>query len=54
MRAKCVRDFRDLDTGAMRRAGDVFDVTPYRFKALNATKYGQLVREVKTRKPKED
>ena len=54
MKAKCLKDFRDLDAGVLRKEGSVFDVTPQRFKLLNSTKYGQLVREVKARKPKED
>lgn len=46
MIAECVCGFRDLEAKAMRKAGDRFEVTPERFKALNATKYGILVREV--------
>lgn len=53
MRAKCLRDFRDLDAGVLRKEGDVFEVTPERFDSLNSTKYGELVREVRARKPKE-
>lgn len=54
MKAKCLKDFRDLDAGMLRKAGDTFEVTPERFKTLNSTKYGQLVREVKPRKQKEE
>ena len=52
MLAECVRDFRDLDCGALRRAGDRFEVSPERLERLNATKYGELAREVSEVPPK--
>jgi len=60
MRAECIKGFRDLKEGVLRKEGDTFDVTAERFEELNASKYGQLVREVKavreakTRRPKGD
>lgn len=54
MKAKCIKGFRDLKAGVLRSEGETFEVTAERFKALNGSKYGQLVREVKTRKPKEE
>lgn len=46
MLAECVREFRDLDCGVLRAAGDRFEVSPERLGRLNATKYGELAREV--------
>lgn len=44
----------DLETKALRKAGETFEVTEERFKALNATRYGTLAVEVKEapKKPK--
>lgn len=53
MTAECVRDFMDLEAKAMRKAGERFEVTPERLRAINGTKYGQLAREVRTRRRKE-
>ena len=50
MTAECVTDFMDLEKHVMRRAGERFEVTPERFKAINGTKYGELVREVRPRR----
>lgn len=54
MRAEALTDFADLREGVMRSKGERFEVSAERFRQLNATKYGQLVREVRTRKAKED
>ena len=46
MLVKCVREFRDLENKRMlRSAGERFEVTPERFAALNATRYGTLVEQ---------
>jgi len=45
MRAVCTKAFRDLEAGVMREEGDVFEVSPERFKRLKASRYGQLVKE---------
>lgn len=37
----------DVETGELRERGTSFDVTPERLAAINSTKYGQLVEEVK-------
>lgn len=49
MTAECVREFRDLEAGTLRKVGERFEVTPERLEKINGTRYGQLVREVKTR-----
>ena len=46
MLAECVRAFRDLDCGTLREAGDRFEVSPDRLRAINGTKYGELAVEV--------
>ena len=38
--------FRDIESGTYRKAGDLFEVTPERLRALNSTRYGQLAEEV--------
>lgn len=54
MRAKATKDFKDLEAKTLRKAGETFEVTEERFKALNATRYGTLATEVKEapKKPK--
>lgn len=47
MIAEATKKFRDRESGTLRKEGDRFEVTPERFKALNSTRYGELVREVK-------
>lgn len=46
MLVECIRDFKDKAAGAMRHQGEQFDVDEGRYKALNATRYGQLVKAV--------
>ena len=48
MRVRALGRFRDLERGTLREAGDVFEVTEGRYKALNASKYGVLVEKVET------
>lgn len=45
MIAECVVRFKDLEARKMREVGELFEVSAERFKALNATKYGEVVRE---------
>lgn len=44
----------DLEAKTLRKAGETFDVTEERFRAINATRYGTLAVEVKEapKKPK--
>lgn len=60
MFAECIVKFKDIEAGRLREAGERFEVSPERFKAINSTKYGVLVKEVvqeekpkRTRKAKE-
>lgn len=53
MTVEALTDFRDLREGVMRREGDRFEVTRERFREINSTKYGKLVKEIRTRKAKE-
>ena len=46
MLVECIRDFKDMAAGAMRHQGEQFDVDEGRYEALNATRYGQLVKAV--------
>ena len=48
MMVRSLRRFRDLESGMLREAGEVFEVTDGRYKALNASKYGVLVESVET------
>ena len=50
MTAECVRAFTDLRANVKREAGEQFETTAERFRELNGSKYGQLVREVRPRK----
>lgn len=52
MRAMATKDFTDLEAKAFRKAGETFEVTEERFKALNATRYGTLVTEEVKEAPK--
>lgn len=52
MMAQAVKEFRDRESGTLRKEGDRFEVTPERFKALNSSRYGELVREVKASRGK--
>lgn len=59
MTAECIVSFKDIEAGRLREAGERFEVTPERFKAINSTRYGILVKEVdepteetKSEKPK--
>lgn len=42
MKVRCTATFRDLETGFLRVAGEVFEVTEERFDKINSTKYGTL------------
>lgn len=46
MIAECVKRFKDLEKNEMHEVGDRFEVSSGRFAAINATGYGQLVKEV--------
>lgn len=46
MIVQAIKEFRDLESGTLRKGGDRFEVTPERFAALNSSRYGELVREV--------
>lgn len=46
MTAECIVSFKDIEAGVLRETGERFEVTPERFKAINSTKYGILVKEV--------
>lgn len=50
MQVIALRGFLDRETGAERHRGEAFECTPERFKALNSTKWGALVRKA----PKKD
>ena len=52
MKVKCIKTFRDVQEGVTRSVGETFEVTTERFRAINATKYGQLVQEVRQRRRK--
>ena len=56
MTAECTVRFLDVEANVMREVGDRFEVTKERFEAINGTKYGKLVREVRPRghKPKKE
>jgi len=54
VQAEALTRFLDLEARTYREAGERFEVTPERFKSLNGTKYGRLVRERRARKPKEE
>ena len=43
----CTRAFLDAETGKLHEVGERFEVTAERFSAINSTRYGQLVEEVK-------
>jgi hypothetical protein len=48
-----LKPFRDLKEGVKReKVGEVFEVSPERFKEINSTKHGKLVEKVK--EPKKD
>jgi len=51
MQVKVLRTFRDVKDNAVRRKGDVFEVTKKRFKELNSTEHGALVELVEEPKP---
>ena len=53
MLVECTKLFRDLEKGVLREEGSTFEVTRERYKAINSSGYGQLVREVKTEEPEE-
>lgn len=52
MTVECIVQFKDIKANKVREVGERFEVTSERMKAINSTKYGELVREVKTRKSK--
>lgn len=56
MTAECIVRFLDIEANTTREIGDRFEVTKKRFEAINGTKYGKLVREVRPRgrKPKKE
>lgn len=43
----CTRAFLDAETGELHKYGERFEVTAERLSAINSTRYGQLVEEVK-------
>lgn len=45
MLAQATIDFRDLKEGVFRKAGETFEVTEERFKALSNSRYGRLVKK---------
>ena len=46
VRARCVRQFRDLETGDMRVVGEEFETTDKRLASINAAGYGTLAEMV--------
>lgn len=46
MRVRVLRTFRDLKGSAVRKKGDVFEVTKKRLKEINSTEHGALVEPV--------
>ena len=52
MVVEAVTTFLDLETGDLREQGERFEVTEGRCKAINGTKYGELVREVEQPRPR--
>ena len=54
MAAEALTDFKDLREGVMRRRGERFEVTAERFREINATGYGKLVREVRAHRGKKE
>lgn len=43
MKARVLKTFHDLKARAVRKKGDEFEVTPERFKEINAAGFGNLV-----------
>lgn len=54
VKAKCVRPFRDLQTGGMRAVGEEFETTDGRVSEINAAGYGVLVEIVGGDRPSGD
>ena len=52
MKVECVVKFLDAETGDVHEVGKRFEITKERFEEINGTKYGELVREVKSKTPK--
>lgn len=52
MTVECIVQFMDMEAHKLREVGERFTVTKERCTAINSTKYGKLVREVKPRKEK--
>ena len=47
MKAIVLRTFKDLKGKAIRKKGDIFEVTKKRFGEINSTEHGVLVKEIK-------
>lgn len=53
MKVQAIKKFKDKYTGSVISTGQVLDITEERFKEINSTKYGDLVKRVEEDK-KED
>lgn len=50
MKVEVIKKFRDKYTGSVVMTGLVLDITDERFKELNSTKFGTLVKKVEVEK----
>ncbi len=50
MKVEVIKKFRDKYTGSVVMTGLVLDITEERFKELNSTKFGTLVKKVEVEK----
>ncbi|WP_186578099.1 hypothetical protein [Aquibacillus kalidii] len=52
MKVKAIKPFTDLKENVKRKSGDTFVVSQERFKEMNSSRYGELVKEVVEKKTK--
>ena len=50
MKVKVLRTFNDLKGETIRKKDEVFEVTDKRFKEINSTSHGELVKEINSDK----
>lgn len=53
MKVKVVKEFKNKYSKKIHKVGDTLDISDSRFKEINSTKHGILVKEIKEKNKKE-
>lgn len=54
MKVKALKNFKDLKGKAIRKKGDIFEVTKKRYEEINSTSSGTLVEKIENKKTQKE